>query len=472
MNLSASAHNTFLVERSLIIGKRLLILAGILMLAVALGFGLLVVTRFLPADIIVDNIARDIAVMQAEGLYPRLAGNAIGNAQDNFTDAVMLSLAMPVSDISAIKQAATSANWEVTGALWEQGNDPIRSLAVRLQRLPTEANSNYATYWQGHVIIVRTLLLLFSYTQIRTVNGMLLLAALIVALAFLWRRLGGWTSFAFLFSIIPLAPLTIFRSMQYVSMFYLAFLGMIVVFYLQEQTELDRWDLELFLILGIATAYFDFLTTPVITWGIPMLMISVLILHDANRSLSHASTREVMFKQLKTIVRTSIAWTAGYVFMWSAKWIVAGHFLGGRIRDRVLGKLMERAGATQTVGDRIRALLSNVAVMIAPTELTGSTWKIAVLIVLVLFAIWFTIWLLTKSGTKRVLLASPLLLIAASPYLWYFVVSNHSMIHAGFTYRAQWVSILGLLLFFVMSIDRRTSIGDSSGPLPDQYENN
>ena len=47
----------------------------------------------------------------------------------------------------------------------------------------------------------------------------------------------------------------------------------------------------------------------------------------------------------------------------------------------------------------------------------------------------------------RILACLPMLMVAAYPYLWYLVLANHSQIHFWYTYRAQLVTMFGLLMF-------------------------
>lgn len=431
------------------LSSRLITLPAILILSVLLGFGLLVATRALPSTVIERNIARDINVLEEEGLYPRLAGDTLSNIQDNFTDALILSLAMPVDDMSATEQAAKSA-------FWEQGDDPIVSLAMRLSLRPTNANNNYFLYWQGHVIIMRILLLLFSYTQIRVLNGVLLGLGSLILCALLWYRLGAKVALALLVSTLPLAPLTIFRSIQFVNTFFLALDGALMVILLFTQFKHTRFDAEVFLVLGIATAYFDFLTTPLITWGIPVLVLCASIIHRDEKEGDRRSASQTALELLRSIVRTALAWISGYVLMWAAKWAIASQVLGSSVFEKALGKLSERTGESMTFTERMAGALKNVALLSSPAMLTDTTWRIPMIVVAALVLIWFVVWLVTRSGFDRMVRALPILLVGLAPYVWYLVVSNHSSIHASFVYRVQWISILALLMFMVLTISTRS----------------
>ena len=56
--------------------------------------------------------------------------------------------------------------------------------------------------------------------------------------------------------------------------------------------------------------------------------------------------------------------------------------------------------------------------------------------------------LVKKLKDKKTIAASlPIGLVALYPYIWYLVMSNHSQIHYWYTYRAQVLTMFGILVF-------------------------
>ena len=66
-----------------------------------------------------------------------------------------------------------------------------------------------------------------------------------------------------------------------------------------------------FLLTGMATSYFDFLTYPVASLGMP-LIVGLLLHRDET-----ARTR------LGRMVRGGLCWALGYAGMWAGKWALA-----------------------------------------------------------------------------------------------------------------------------------------------------
>ncbi|MGC3599058.1 hypothetical protein ACPTJ4_15585, partial [Enterococcus faecium] len=71
-----------------------------------------------------------------------------------------------------------------------------------------------------------------------------------------------------------------------------------------------------FFVIGSLSNFFYFLTTPVISWGIPVIIIYYVTkkyLMDKRSSLS---------KHVGSFVFTGIFWGLGYALTWVAKWII------------------------------------------------------------------------------------------------------------------------------------------------------
>ena len=67
---------------------------------------------------------------------------------------------------------------------------------------------------------------------------------------------------------------------------------------------------EFFLIVGILTSYFDFLTYPVVTLGIPLCCYFLL---ESDR----------LWNNIKRLTGFSVSWAIGYAGMCAAKWVIA-----------------------------------------------------------------------------------------------------------------------------------------------------
>lgn len=176
-------------------------------------------------------------------------------------------------------------------------------------------------------------------------------------------------------------------------------------------------------IVGCIANFVDFLTVPLITLGIPML-IQILQMQKEG-------------KDWKTcfifIVKNSLLWLVGYACTWFSKWVLYDVFLEGEIIQTSLHQVLHRMQRAADVGKYTL------------TEVIGIILYRNILYV----AIFTAIMAILQKGnvifvkTKDCL---PLFLIALMPVAWYIVLGNHTIIHVFFVYRHMIVFVCGCLL--------------------------
>ena len=63
--------------------------------------------------------------------------------------------------------------------------------------------------------------------------------------------------------------------------------------------------------IGIVVSYFDFLTYPLVTLGVPLCLLLIL-----------QADKITYLQKIKNIISLSIAWVIGYLGMWAMKWMI------------------------------------------------------------------------------------------------------------------------------------------------------
>lgn len=110
-----------------------------------------------------------------------------------------------------------------------------------------------------------------------------------------------------------LMPMAVSQSLQFSWVFYISIIGaMIVVKFRDQLSKAGRISL-FFLVLGMFTSYFDLLTYPLFTWGIPMIWWIVMEEH-----------KEGIKEQLQQVLFCGISWIFGYGGLWAGKWFIGG----------------------------------------------------------------------------------------------------------------------------------------------------
>lgn len=392
----------------------------LLLSAALLGVLFLCLAFLLPVENMFQHVKESSVLLSKEGFYPVKWGDEIGSTLDNFTDALMIQNATYPSSGNPLKDAMQVNHLQFTGDM-----RPITDLENQISNPSAGVGYEYARYWHGYLIFLKPLLLIFSYQQIRILN-MVLQVFLFVFLLWTMKKASLQTYILPLcVSWLGIAPWVLPYSMQLSSMYYLALLGVIIL--LRYYETLIKYKYYYFMLLGILTAYFDYLTWPVITLGLPLVFYTL---------------KEISAKDLKTILREifglCINWAIGYGAMWSLKWVFGELILQDGTFSKAVGAALYRSSKEaegivvsfflvwrRTIGRLLNpAFLA--AAMIYVIHLILSTFK------------------KRRSSLKQSwnLTASlPFFLIAVIPLLWYAATRNHSYIHLSLVYRSLWISV-------------------------------
>lgn len=373
----------------------------------ALFVALLAAVLTLPDERIAANIARDSELLQHSRAYS-FAGRKI----DVGTECIGVSFGLGENEGRADNGGASA----IEAALRAPVIFDCPSLLAYVAGGERGTAGDYAHYWHGYAVISRPLLALGPYRDIRmlTFNAM---AALTAFLALALVRKGG-SRFAF-------AVLLPFYFVNYSGFFELwtkaaGWIVMLIAANIIVRTNwrADRKPYLLFFFMGAATAYVDLLTTPLLVFGFPAALY--LLFAIGNERLG---ARE----QLVRFASIGVLWTIGYAGLWLAKIALAASFLGPEIW----------MSAAKAAAFRLNGAYESVkhfpgAATLENFEAFKAFW--GALVALVFFVIPLA---LRESRARLVALArqAPVVpLIAASPFVWYELFSNHSQIHGLFTH--------------------------------------
>lgn len=234
--------------------------------------------------------------------------------------------------------------------------------------------------------------------------------------------------------VLILNPVVMPLSLQFSWVYYISLLGGIVLLNMRQAPDGDAY-LFLFIILGMLSSYFDLLTYPLITLGLPL----VLLLPKC-RALNPA--RRIM----KTITMC-LLWFAGYSVMWVGKWILAFFFGHINLLQELSCKISERTSMVGYSEERItlRELFAKV--------LSVALNQPYVFLLFTLFIGYLVCMAYQrKKGNKKekynimdiLLYILPYAFIAFLPFIWYCVFTNHTYIHYWFAYRELSVTVVAV----------------------------
>lgn len=371
-----------------------------------------------------NHMSSSAETFETEGLYPSLFFWS-SSTLDTITDSLMLLEASDDTDDSAINKALLAYH----GFISDYGS--IETLVNHyINGTEYDGRSTYARYWHGYHIFLKPLLELMDYQSIRILNGIvqLMLVALVVYL--LIRREMKEYVIPYLISYLMLMPIALAKSLQFSTCYYVMTFAMIAILLLNNKVK-NKYIYLLFLNVGIATSYFDFLTYPIAAFGVPAVVF--LLIHPDYD----------IEKRLSALVKSFFCWGVGYVGMWSLKWIIASLVTEENVILDALNTVLTRTSDKSVSGDTIQYMrLQCEGMNIIEFVRTPFVLFMAVFIIITVKRIAGRKDL-TRDMICRHLI--PYILVALLPFLWYAFAANHSFIHYWFTNKACVVSALSIM---------------------------
>ena len=407
----------------------------VLATSVLIGTALLTAVFMLPTDRVERNLEKSAYTIQDEGTYPQLTRYAISTL-DNYTDSIMLTEA-------AIKPGPNllADVMNVPRGYVDDMNAADSLVAHYIMGKPFNNTTLYARYWHGYLIYVKTLLEFMEYRAMRILNGIVQILLVGSICGLLFKRGQKAAIIPYLTAYLMLMPIALAKSFQYSSSFYVLNLGCLLLLLLSDEKR-KKNSYIVFLLCGILTAYFDFLTYPISTFGVPMLLYLYLSGTDSEESKIIATVKNGLF------------WCIGLAGMWVSKWVVASIVLGENIVATCFGSVKYRT-STMT-SDWVGEYTAFDCVVV--------NYKVFLITPITIFAMIYTGALvyrffrhnrLSAGNICRILF--PFFVTGLAPAVWYAFAKNHSMIHTWFTNKACVVSLLAVL-FGLVSLLQSNSV--------------
>lgn len=396
-----------------------------------IGTILLVLVFCIPVAKMSAHVAESESAIQVEnGTSSEIIEGYSSTFDGIFTDCLMLQNAIYENGYDSLKAAMGIYRQEEDTDQWL----PADSLIGYLEGEHVEEVS-YARYWHGYLVVLKPLLLFLNFQEIKMLN-MLLLGALFCSICLelsqLKNKLYVWGFFTAVFIMIPLS---IVLSMSQAICAYIMLAAMLF--------ELKRWEwlckkdrlLYFFLIVGMVTSYMDFLTYPVVTLGMPLVVYIILCQEKRNKEDGLKK-----WSHMRDVIQMCIVWGIGYAGMWAMKWLIGSAVLQESVLADAANTLQERTsginGASRLVSFG-EVFIKNIR------QISGLPYKWCVIVLLAICLL--KIIKNTKRRCNTDLLGA-YILMAIIPLGWFAVTLNHSEEHAAFTFR-----ILGITAFAFFS---------------------
>ena len=406
------------------------------------GTLLLAAVYMLPLEPIDRHVAASAHIFAEEGEHPSVYEH-FHSMLDNRTDALMLLEAAHDGEGSVWRRAMLVRRG------WTNEAETVTLTEHYLAGVPYRAVIPYGRYWHGYHLLLKPLLCILDYSGIRilnTVGQWSLLAAVLLLLA-LKKRYG--LIVPYLLTVLMLMPEVLSKSLEFTPCYYILSAGVVAVILKQDNLRehpdaLRRWVL-LFAWLGVATSYFDFLTFPIATFGIP----AVFWLNGQEERAP-----ETVLPRLAALLG---GWGVGYAGMWTGKWLIGSIITRASLLGEAADSIAYRA-SHESLEKVLTGLAGNVSGFVRCPAAYAALAYLLILTVLFVRGGQFHRPYSRFHFRETFRRALPYLLLALLPFLWYLAAAEHSGRHWYFTCKALSVSALSLLCLFTELLAKRESV--------------
>ncbi len=386
----------------------------------------------LPVEPMKQHVAQSMPMLQKEFTDSELITGYEGTLTGSFTDCLMLEHAIYETERhSTLEQMLFMYRGE---SLAEDAWAPGVSLLDYVENREHAVEVEYSRYWHGYLVVLKPLLALTTVNSIRVLAAALQMLLVCAVLLLCARRGEGILGGGFVASLPFMYFFTMYFSLSLSICFYLLTLIMLIQLYWHEKLEEKKGYPIVFLIIGMLTSYFDFLTYPLITLCFPLCIVLYL-------------SKECWQKQLGRMVGYSMEWGTGYIGLWVMKWVITDLLVGGHTIADGLGTILTRMDNAEQKS-RIQGFFHVLKLNLG----AYTNWGFLILIVGIVIGTIVFLWMKRKQiHIKKNLQSSILILvIALYPMIWFFFTQNHSEEHYMFTFKILSISVFA----FVCAVGR------------------
>lgn len=383
---------------------------------VVAGLAALTAVFCIPAELMQQHAYQSLTMLEKEFVEFSLIEGYQGSMTGNFTDCLMLGNAVYVSEEHSLLERVLYVyrNEKFEEESWAPGYSLRDYLAgIRGHEV------GYARYWHGYLVVLKPLLWLTNFNTIRLLAAIVQSVLAGVLVARYARRGENFISGALVISFPFLYFFGLYSSLSLSICFYILAISLLAQEKWHEKFLEKGGYCEFFLIVGMATAYFDLLTYPLVTLGYPLCVAL---------SLGNFNWKRNMCR----FVTYCAEWTIGYLGMWAGKWVLTDVLTGGKIIENAVDTIRFRtgtAGSMPLFAGFISVLQKNLSVY--------QNWAFVLFLMAVGIILGHKFLKNKKMIWKKETTAQSLTvaLVGILPFVWTLMVQNHSEEHWMFTYK-------------------------------------
>lgn len=400
--------------------------AGLIVLGAVLGLIALLLVHMLPTAPMRKNVSKSLGMIEREFSNGTVIEGFEATLTGSFTDCMMLEYAIYASeDHSILEQVLNMYRRE--SSTFDDEWWPAYSLRDYLEGIPQPKEIEYSRYWHGYLLVLKPLLLLASFNQIRLLNAAIQLLLAGCVLICFCREKAYPLAMGFLMSLPFLFFISTYASLSLSICFYIMIIAILVQ--IKYGGNFDKKGLygEFFLMVGMVTAYFDFLTYPLVTLVYPLCVY----LYFYGKGLRSNIGRMISY---------SVRWFCGYMGLWMSKWVLADLLTDSSAIKDALHTLLARTDSAEGY-----SRMNGFFIVLFQNFKAYTNWCFVVIVGILAVVLLRGIVKMTGGGGK-LKAGIPYIILALYPFIWFFFTQNHSKEHWQYTCRILSCSVFAGLV--------------------------
>jgi hypothetical protein len=392
---------------------------------------LLALTACIPRTMIQKNCEKTALFLGERELFVNVVIQKDNTKLDYYADSILFNMIYSIDSDRPLYSV-------VADNYYFQESAGIKGSLLKNVRQETEPENQYSRYWHGSMVLLRPLLCFTDISGIHKLFRILCLALFFAIEILLIKEKAYDAAVIYPVALCITKWWIVTQCIEY-SMTFLVMQAMVLLF-MTFGAKSNKNVYLLSIVSGVTVCFVDFLTAETLAVTVPLYFL--WIKKGKNGSL-------------KAYVTALLLWLVSYAGMFALKWTAAMTILGKNVMEDTLNRAGERMNGTM-----LGAVCRNMYTLFPINRYSQTSVKalcIAVFFLCISVAgIYYVkwcqrFWKAAKSSTQTKEMQRdgliPVILMLI-PYMRYIVLSNHSYIHYFFTYRAQLVSLLVIMMCF------------------------
>ena len=374
--------------------------AGVFMALQAVFLAGMCLVYLIPVEPMRENGRRSAEDLAQEPVYGDYLFHTGYPMLENWSEAIMLDMALTRDD--TFMNGALNVPYHPAGADEFGGAQALARTAQGVEQ-PVES---YARLWNGYLVALKPLLLLFDLRDIRYLCYLACVALLAADCLLLCRRLGlaagASLLAAALFAYFPFHSACLIYAPDILN----SLLALLLLLLAEGLPRFERWRPAFFLAVGAVTNFSSMIMFPYITLGLPLLYSLLLAQRQG------VPARKAWVRMIWCVG----AWGLGYGGTLAVKWLLAALLVEG---SGGASKSMDYLALATPLGERIYTIWIKVTALLQP-KLRGLSFLAG-------YGAWYLYSLRARSGRMPDPgYCAALLAVALSPAAWFLLIPGHS----------------------------------------------